>query len=578
MLKACLEVFQKQLDKKGINLILDNYVPKDGTYVLLSLKGEGFGEPRVVEIKKDKKSEEILGQTDSHFKKICEYDLYSKLQDVNKPIDSNKIIHSINYCSFYVKKESLKNGKLTEEVIKHYYDVLKNPVKKYKGKKKSLELYLDFEEKNGRISIENLEKAKKWIQNNIFQMDSWMSLEGKDYLKIIFEFPVEVFEKEFRRYIIPNIYNKNDFNVEVKQQILGLSNQNMGMNPKKPYLENKSKKLKVPYLISGEEAILQMLFFEYLLSFADFHKQNVYIDPIENTIEVFSNKNTPKCFSGYYLRIQKAKEVEIHYFDVISGFSADLEPKFTFNNYLQIENTGDYQYGRIGKRSELEKVLEKVFFTFLSNNYFTDESDIALTDHVECSAFLIARRSLFNWFYKGDFSQFCALHDRLTLLLLKQSIRNNRWIKAAHQLNLRWSLKQYFKGGEEKMADILLQVKQDLKTKMYEKETKQIKSDIEYYFSVGQLAYYLLSKNRGKSIPQSLINGFLNIKTDQLLKDNLRKLYVRYNYDLTLKEKRFNNLYAMINGYTPDTPIDQDILIAGFLSSNLFYEKKEENE
>ena len=169
---------------------------------------------------------------------------------MNKPIDSNKIVHSNNYCSFFVKKESLKNGKLTIDVIHHYYEVLENPINKYADKKKSLQLYQSFEEKYGSVEIDNLLKVKSWILENIFQMEQWVNLDRKDYLKIIFEFPDEIFEKEFNRYMIPNMYNKNDFNIQVDEEILGLPNQNMGMNSKKPYLESKSKKVKVPYLIS----------------------------------------------------------------------------------------------------------------------------------------------------------------------------------------------------------------------------------------------------------------------------------------------------------------------------------------
>ncbi|MCS4473106.1 hypothetical protein JQ038_17150 [Clostridium botulinum] len=48
---------------------------------------------------------------------------------MNKPIDSNKIIHSNNYLSFFVKKESVVNGKLNEKIIDDYYEILKNPEK-----------------------------------------------------------------------------------------------------------------------------------------------------------------------------------------------------------------------------------------------------------------------------------------------------------------------------------------------------------------------------------------------------------------------------------------------------------------
>ena len=129
------------------------------------------------------------------------------------------------------------------------------------------------------------------------------------------------------------------------------------------------------------------------------------------------------------------------------------------------------------------------------------------------------------------------------------------------------------------MGDRVNEIKKNLKQKMYAKETDQIQSDHEYYFVVGQLIYYLFSKSQSKKIPQSLLNGFLTVKTDRLLKEKLEKLYMKYNYDITIYEKRFNHLYAMATAYEPGSHIvDRSMLINGFLHSNLFYEKKEEIE
>ena len=38
---------------------------------------------------------------------------------------------------------------------------------------------------------------------------------------------------------------------------------------------------------------------------------------------------------------------------------------------------------------------------------------------------------------------------------------------------------------------------------------------------------------------------------------------------------KFKKLYSMVLGYRPESKIDQDILLAGFLSNNLVYEKDE---
>ncbi len=60
----------------------------------------------------------------------------------------------------------------------------------------------------------------------------------KDYCKLFFVWENEdktraVYQQEGLRYLLPNLYNSNDFNRKQDGKILGLPNNNMGMNSKK---------------------------------------------------------------------------------------------------------------------------------------------------------------------------------------------------------------------------------------------------------------------------------------------------------------------------------------------------------
>ena len=93
-----------------------------------------------------------------------------------------------------------------------------------------------------------------------------MDFIRKNYLKIFFEDDRELYIQEEQRYLMTKIFNKNDYNLEVDNLILGLPNDNLGLNSKKPYMENKTRKITVPYLITPEEAVIQRKFFDYLMN------------------------------------------------------------------------------------------------------------------------------------------------------------------------------------------------------------------------------------------------------------------------------------------------------------------------
>jgi len=129
------------------------------------------------------------------------------------------------------------------------------------------------------------------------------------------------------------------------------------------------------------------------------------------------------------------------------------------------------------------------------------------------------------------------------------------------------------------MAEIVCEMQNKLRSKINVDNSKKYESfenDNEYYFAVGQLANYLLSLSKAKSKPQSLLNPILNAKNNRIIKDKLRIIYSKYNYKLDQYSKRASNLYGMIVSYEPEGKINQDMILAGYLRSNLVYEKYEE--
>lgn len=598
MFEECLEVFKRELEDDN-NLILDEYIPADGSYIIVDAEGKI---KNYQDIKLDKKkrgtSEAVV--KGSYFKEICFYDYHSKLISMNKPVDSKKVIHSNNYLSFAVKKESIAS-KLTEEIIDNYYDTLKNPLeKKYKKSKEASKIYQKFEEEHSAVDIELLERCRSWIKQHIFSIDKLINVDlgKKEYLKIFFEvFEVgeednkknrELFIQEDNRYIFPSIYNSNDYNVEVNGKIQGIPDNNMGMNAKKPFLAIKTRKTPAAYLVDINKAILQKQFFEYLMNFAANGKNNIYIDTKNYRIKAYSDQDERDDFdemaSGYYLRIQKGKELEIQIQDNIVDYQNRLKTNFEYMKFISIDIKGDKlpefakKYGVYDKRTSIGTLINEIFFSkFLRTNYFIDANDMSIKDSVLRQNIIMYRNIIFDWVYKGIDNNFSKAEEKFALDLIKNSIRNEDKynLRPKSQLNLHWSLKNYFlkmkkEQGGDTMADIATKIRTSVKEKIMFKEDLIMPSDDkEYYYAVGQLLSYFIFKSRAGKRMQSMINPVLNAKRDNIIKMRLFQLYKKYNYDISIHNYNMKKLYAMILGYKPQNKVNQEMILFGYLDENI---------
>ena len=602
-----ITLFKRELDYDN-NLILDEYIPADGSYIIVDAEGKI---KNYQDIKLDKKkrgtSEAVV--KGSYFKEICFYDYHSKLISMNKPIDS-KVIHSNNYLSFAVKKESI-TSKLTEAIIDNYYDILKNPLEaKYKKSKEASKIYQNFEKEYSPVNIEILEKCRSWIKQHIFSIDKLVQIDlgKKDYLKIFFEvFEVneednknrELFIQEDNRYIYPNIYNKSEYIINVKKKVYedtyGLPYYGINMNRKKPFLKIKTRKTFIPYLLDMDKALLQKQFFEYLMSLAVNGKNNIYIDIKNYRIRAYSDQDERKDFSeissGYYLRIQKGKELEIQVQDNIVDYQNKLLLNFYYQDFfkMNVENYPEYtkDIGIHSKRTSVGRLINEIFFSkYLLTNYFTDASDISVKDSVLKRTIVMYRNVIFDWIYKGIDDNFELAERRFALDLIKNALINNYTLRAMTQLNLHWSFKDYFtelkQQGGEKMAEIATEIRESIKERVTSKEeVKMPINDKEYYYAVGQLAAYFISLSKAGKKSQSMINLVINISDDRVLKERLIQLYKKYNYAIDHYNVRFKNLFAMILGYKPDAQTDRqtkdEMILFGYMDSNSIYTKKEEN-
>lgn len=579
MIKDCLEIFEKQYKKFGDAYILDSYVLGEGTYILVDKMGEI---KQVLEVVKTKGEPD---RTVEGYNTFCLMDYYSKLINMNKSMDIKKVIHSNNYLSFFVKKESLINGKLTKAIIQDYYYTLGHLEEKYKKPSQSKLLYETTLEKCGLINQEQLKQNEQWIHTHIFDLDKTHNIVmDKRYLKIFFESDEEEFKREGERYFFPNVFNAAEYNVILDESIYGIPSNNLGLNAKKPYLKHKTRKNEVPYLVSTEEVMLQKKFFDYLMNEVCIGHVNLYFSEEEgikgylsNELMTFRNSKR-QTFTGYYLRIAKGKEVEIQDAESILQYRTELEG-FKVSRSISIDYSKIEKGIEYGEIKELKIVMQMVHSRFFNNFmvYFGEPSD-KLKSEVIRRSILMNREAFFEWFYKGNTLAIKSLFPKISRELIKNSIKENQMIRAKEQWMLRDAIIDYLYKGEDTMSDKMKPILDRLEEKLKGEEAV-LESDAEYFCAVGQVAYYLLSLNKASKKTHALVNPLLNAKDDIQIKSILRRLFVKYNYDITQGGKRFRCLYAMVEGYIPEGKLDEDALLYGYLQDNLLYKRGEkENE
>lgn len=571
MLKDCLEIFEAELERTkkrfgdSDRLILDNYILQDGDYLVV----EGDGEIRQCSVKMDKKSRTIerIPADDQLYERICFYDYHSRLVSMDKPQDPKKVIHSNSYLSFWVKWDSLDNGKLNEEAIDRYFDILKNPREKYK-KPQDRKMYDYIAEKIGEVDQKKLEENRKWIKMHVFELEG-LELKRKNYLKIFFAEEPELYVQEEQRYVMTKIFNKNDYNVEIDGQIYGLPNDNLGLNAKKPYLENKTRKITIPYLITPEEAIKQRMFFDYLMNKANAGETDIFFAYDEE--KIISKKRGQMIegdFSGYFLKTQKGKELEIHHQDTIVDYKYFLKKRFLYRNVIGIEDK-DGIYKEYTNRQGLQDIVNEVFYSkWLTGNYFTPEDKIGVDGELK-RTLIWSREAVFAWLYKGREVGMDRILHTVAMNVIKESIKNGYMGKVTQQFNLMCSFDEYFGGCN--MADKYSEIREKLKEKINCQEEQIIESDEEYFYAVGQLVKYYISLSKAKEKTHSLANPFLNAANNEVLQTRLGQYFMKYNHEIEEGNRRFNRMYRMVLGYVLEGKIKQESIVAGYLSDGLVF-------
>ena len=574
MIDEALEVFKKIYDKEGEKLVVNKHIPKDGTYILVNIKSGKIIE--ILSISYDKKSKKVDGELNPYYGYFRAFDYYSNLVDMNKPMDPKKTIHSNQIYSFFIKKDSIRENKLTKSIIEGYKKNLLNPEGKYNSKE-AKELYKNIAEKLPKIEKDVVEDIFLWIEDNVNE-NLLENDNKKDYLKIFFvednlDKSLELFKNEHKRYLIPNIFNSNDYNKKIGETIYGLSNNNMGLNAKKAFLENKTRRVSTPYLVNTDEILLQYAFYNYLLP--EVKHGNYFIYFLEN--EIIPRTYKEGCPNGakYLLNASYSKDVDIKNFNVISK-NNDEEIIINFKEILhqKKKDTDEIEYGNLNREKMMNNINKILFYNSLLGNFLLNDGDLDIKD-IEIKKLLMKYRNAFyKWFYLNDEAEVKKNIRKIYLDAVMVAIGNGHFFKASQQLDFGFCLEKYFYGKSELMEEIM-NVKEVFLNHTLSEEDWEFSNDEEYFFAVGQILAYINYMRNSKAKSLNFIKQLTFVKNIDVLKEKIKKIVISYSHIFETKNKKINRTISNISLYQPKE-IRVDILLAGFTADIIFFKKREE--
>lgn len=587
---------------KDDKVVLDSYKMDAGYYYLA--KKDGTLQRLIVNRDNDSDDYEL-------YKYLKVRDFYSKCLN-NKPINSgykeviknvtysmkNKQIHSNNAYTLFFKNTSVDglcidcndsfSYGIFEKGINQYYKSLE----KLGSSKKEKILLSEFYNKG------ELENAKNRMRDAFSLVYSDFMKEKKTketWIKIFLEEDYNEYLRVANIYLTLKLFNKNDKNMNINGKIYGMNNYNYALDSKKPYLELKSTPYKIGSMISKENISILNNIYKWLYS-NGISTALLKIPVGWNFMGTATEKEDILNKNIYLIKVANNKGVaRIDDFQYVTNFSTKIEPDFIIKDVIR----------KVGNDFTLQNIYELEFYTsniwiaknnklcknYLKESYYDFESNISKSSVIPNwkKDFLREYTAMFfDFFQKRDETNFIRNLDKLGIHLIENTIidelkainKNNRMnpFNSINTMNLWIAYKKYFCKEGEVDEEMKINNIQEECLKIFQ-ENKEIQTDEQYYFFAGQIAFYFLTRNKGEKLTQDMTSPFIRAGNLKKLRDELRILYQKYNYDIKLLDSKFNNIFSQLLLHEPETYVkdNKDLILAGMLSSNMFNIEKNKN-
>lgn len=583
--------------------------PKEGIHVLVSYQKEG----------------DVVFMDTNSISKVCytknatEFEFpflqrCAKLSQAGWCVNTNKCfdlpakgIHSASpYCIAF-KKESLEGGgKYDKDKVKIY-----DRVNAYFAN--GLELVEDDGERERLKIFQNFINSKEKLDNifSFFQAD-FDALKDKEYIIFYLDEPIEKYQVVGEKYLADKLFNTNEYNITVGEEVFGTSDFLNGFPTKKPFLSHQSATFDIARRISGHVA-------RNLFEFQDIMNRNILPRPLpvfinkeelmRDAIALFGQEAEDGKRLGYREIIEKLYEKYtddlgnyyllffyggmVKDFDFVSRFRYRLQDGWEIKDYFNTK-----KQWRINNVFELEiKLLQPIFNNALITQtkvggfqykYFDDiDANYCKSD---CTYLLVMkyRKAFYDFIYKSKRQAVTQeMFDDILLTGILGDIRLDEYKNSQHseqwnilqKLNIWYSLSENFRINSKKSDTMAseLQEHRDFIIKLTKKETS-IQNDDQYAFAVGQVVLYLLKKSRTADNSYKRLEPFLQQVHAKELNKAIARLFDMYKHENY--STNFQNPFAEVMAYKTEANMRDYMptMLAGIFSDNKLFSKQEVEE
>lgn len=558
----------------GDRIFIDNYNLSAGLYIRILESGD-IDEDNIMLIK-NKKDMDNSNDTCRWFSKR---DFYSSITSANKFLSPSKKFQSSNYYTLYFIRETLP------DMNKEFYNQLN-------------QLKLSFYKKvnKDRKLMDEIDNSFSIFENDINDIvnicnSSQEKVDDKVKIKLFIDKEVnEIKEASETCFFKTSSIFADITNITEKDGVTyGIPDFAINLNNKKPLLKMENMPFKSQqYLVSIDYAYFIWKLQRLLSSKID--KYTLW----ELMEEIYPDYKPDK---DIYMKFDIGKSgLKPYSYEVLpKHFEDNKDIDFTIFKIAGLKDTDDINVDgekkKVGKSyigSCINNIFSnKGFFIIINQKSMKDAAKVKGVPGNVIKYIYIYKEDFIDYLYKKKDINLFRQIDKITAEAIKDKLFNTEIDDNKEVFSLRsmidWriSLLNYFDNKERgigKMAECIYDANKKIKEKI-KKEEYEIEDDTEFYYIIGQIVYYLLSRSKSSHKTGRLVEPFYNAYSEPLLKERIVRLYRKYSYEILLKNNtNFSKLFSAVMSYVPLSTMkdknNKNIFLCGlFKNDNIMYQK-----